>query len=39
MKLNVTVFQNIPKPLGIGGTQRTKEILPFDTTTLGISGA
>lgn len=38
MKLNVTVFQKIPKPLGIGAIQRNKDILPFDTTTLSISG-
>lgn len=38
MKLNVIVFQKIPKPLGIGAIQRNKDILPFDITTLRISG-
>lgn len=28
---------NIPKHLGIGAIQRTKEILAFETTTLRIS--
>ena len=36
--MNVTVFQKIPKPLGIGAIQRTKEILPLDTVTSGNSG-